>query len=444
MCQEYYDYSFNDLGILEFLNFGFVLGDKTIFKDVYTLEGGFITEINYLLKIKQTNYINYNIEKEAGASKEDFLKEFTSNLETASHLGRVLSLPLTGGLDSRTILSVCLNIKEKLHCYTHGLPESLDVKIARKISKICKLKYSHYELDEKFISNIPKIAVRLSENFEGMLNSVLLAHLDYSCSKESNISDTFLTGIGGEFYRYYYIPGDYKFSSLDNLAADIRQKVMKTFFNIFDQENIEEALTGSVLHELEKYNSYDPNYLSSMFYLKNRIANFAAPSVRLIGKRLNIFNPYLSKKLLYTGLCINNNDKIEGVQKYTIMKNSRILTDLPMDSGRVVKASLKNRISADAIYAPVLFKKAANRVLKRKIFNDSFTNYFDWVRNDHQFFIMKSLDHKSLKIKSIISEEKLKKSINLFFKEKQDITYQITNLVSLQLYLDSTLGAQLK
>src|SRR5699024_8599370 len=128
-----------------------------------------------------------------------FIKEFNNHLSTAFKLGETLSLPLTGGMDSRAVLSGSLKYKDKLHCYTHGLSNSEDVKISKKIIKLLNINYTHYnELGQSFIENIPETATELANVFEGMLNSVLFAHLKFSYERESKISDTFLTGIGGE------------------------------------------------------------------------------------------------------------------------------------------------------------------------------------------------------------------------------------------------------
>lgn len=56
-----------------------------------------------------------------------------------------ISLTLTGGLDSRTILAVLLNLGIKPKTFSYGHSDSFDVVIAKKISQKCGLIYKNYD-----------------------------------------------------------------------------------------------------------------------------------------------------------------------------------------------------------------------------------------------------------------------------------------------------------
>lgn len=434
------EYKLNEIALLEFLHFGFVIGTKTIFEDIATFPPGSLASINSLLELSVDYYMNYRLMNKE-FTKEDFFNEFNGHMEIIPYLSDNASLPLTGGLDSRVVLSSSLNFKENLNCYTHGLDNSEDVKIAKQISESLQLNHSHYnELGEEFINEIPNISKRLTNNFEGMLNSVLFSHLERSYNKEAELSDTFLTGIAGEMFRYFYLPADYKYKDLDDLSLLLKDRLLvNRNYGIYTSNSgdVSEVLINSIKQELESYDSTDPVYLTDLFYLKNRIGNFASYNIRLIGKKFNVFNPYLSKDLVTIALNLNRAEKNKGVQDFVIKKNSEILSNIPVSDGRFINKNLKaisfNMTSKYITY----FKKAVNKLTKKNIFSFYFVNYPEWLRKHHSSFIRTELSFSELEVKDIIDEELFKEHIDKFLNGKVNLSYQLTNLLSLQLYLKS-------
>lgn len=436
--RELNDYTLDEQGILEFLNFGFVLGIKTIYKGIETVPGGTIYCIDDKLNIKKEYYVNYLKSDKGSATKHDFYDEFTNVLATASSLSQSISLPLTGGLDSRTTLSGCLKFKEKIHCYTHGFKNSDDVKIASKISKLVGVNHSAYTyLGEDFVMSIPDKAHMLAKAYQGMLNSVLFSHLCYSYEQESKLCDTHFTGVAGGLYRNYYSSG-HTITSINNLAQLLKRKITKTNeLNFLNTEGLHQVLLDSILTELQSYNSDDVAYLSNMFLLKNRTPNFAGPSARFIGKNFNVFFPYLSKKLLAIILDIREKDLREGLQNYTIMQNSQQLANYPLDRGRVIRNTFRNKARTKLYYLPTFCKKATNKLLGRKVFSFRYIDYCYWLKTDLKDFVLEILDYDTLAIKSFFSEDDFRTKLHRFLHGTKDYSYFYTNMMTLQLYLQN-------
>lgn len=430
--------SINHTAVLEFLHFGFVIGDKTIIDGINTMHGGTTYTIESNLKVKRAQNFSFaKVNKEY--TKSDFSDAFNNNLSIVPQLSNKVSLPLTGGLDSRTILSGSLEFKDNLHCYTHGLSNSEDVKIAKKISNELRLSHSHYnELNDSFIKGIPDIAKRLTDNFEGMLNSILFSHLESSYNKEAKLSDTFLTGIAGEMFRHFYLPSDYEYSGIDNLSLLLKDRILvNQEYGIFKSKSgdVSELLINSIKEELEGYESDDPVFLIDLFYLKNRIGNFGSYSTRLLGKRFNVFNPYLSKELISIALNLNKTDKSDGVQNFTIMENSEILSNFPVSGGRFINKSIRTNSYNEINKYKTYVKKVINKVTNKSVFNFNFVDYPKWLRENQSNFVKSELRYDNLKTQDITDEKLLKEYIDKFLNGQSNITYQITNLLSLQLYL---------
>ena len=130
--------SINRRSLLEFLNFGYVMGTKTHIEGVYQFKPAAVYTISSDLHMTENPYWQYITQGDEAPSraltKEELRTLFNQNILATLQLGEKISLPLTGGMDRRVTLSACLPEKERLHCYTHGIEGCLDIEIARKIA----------------------------------------------------------------------------------------------------------------------------------------------------------------------------------------------------------------------------------------------------------------------------------------------------------------------
>ena len=423
----------NKNAIIEFMHFGYVLGDKTIFKKIKTFEPGSEYILNKGLSLQKKQYhmlLNNNHNK----SIADFIYNFNSHMENGLRLEEKISLPLTGGLDSRTILSGALPSKNKLHCFTHGLKKSDDVRIARNICRSFKIDYAHYDLDtddNEFITRIPLIANGLTDFFDGMLNTFLFAHMTLSIPAESKYCQMMLPGVGGELYRYYFLPKHWqKITSIDELTVSVRIKLElpsnKTIYTEFRQNQINDILDEGIYLEFKKYKKDDFTQLVQKFYLKNRIGNFASYAIKYFSTHFKIFAPFLSKKLIQSIPMISD-DKMHGgeILKSIIKHNCPQLAFIPMDGGRLITKTISTRIQRELWH----LGKEINRKTKGKLFANNCFDYGKWLTIDHKDIVLKNMLDNN--INYIFDKEKMKELGNAFINGDLQFTYFITNIFSL-------------
>ena len=92
----------NKESIIEYLNFGFKLGNKTHIEDIYEFESSTIYQINKELEMSEECYWNLlDKTEEDKITNDDFRKIFNAHIMTAMCLSKKISLPLTGGLFKR-------------------------------------------------------------------------------------------------------------------------------------------------------------------------------------------------------------------------------------------------------------------------------------------------------------------------------------------------------
>lgn len=125
---------------LEIAMSGFVIGNKTIYKNLHSLKAGEIVmfhENSYELT-KYHRYFGEIVNK----SFEDYLEELsqvTLNIfrKMLNKIGdRQIIIPLSAGNDSRLVASILKHLGAKnVKCYSYGSSGNFEAKIAKKISK---------------------------------------------------------------------------------------------------------------------------------------------------------------------------------------------------------------------------------------------------------------------------------------------------------------------
>lgn len=135
-------------------------------------------------------------------------KTITRNYIDYLKPGKV-SVTLTGGLDSRTILAALLNIGIRPHAFTYGHPESLDVATALEIAGKCDLKYhNHYvQPTAGWFSQQSEEIVDKGDSITQLHRAHRLAAIRMETEAHPD-TDMVMGGyMGGEYIRNFYYDG---------------------------------------------------------------------------------------------------------------------------------------------------------------------------------------------------------------------------------------------
>lgn len=176
----------NPAGLADFFSFGFVTGDKTFFDGIEMLPaGGTLICESRKLKIKKYWNVSFT-EQEQNTRREevDHIHRLAAAIKhsvTANTQGEFrFGLPLSGGLDSRTIAACVAKDKYPLSIYTWGMPNSHEVKIARQVADTLGLNHHNlHRTPEEFVRNFEQSVIMT----DGMIpaNLPLVNFLYESC-----------------------------------------------------------------------------------------------------------------------------------------------------------------------------------------------------------------------------------------------------------------------
>jgi len=136
---------------------------------------------------------------------------------------------ITGGFDSRILLSILLKLGVEIHGYTYGNPKARDCLVAKELAQKCGV--SHIVHDIRFDKDSFRIAAEDSIRSGDFVCSLHRAHRVEAIKRESVYADTmFLGTMGGEFVKGAnhedYIVSNFVYEYAQNQNLDTVKKYM--------------------------------------------------------------------------------------------------------------------------------------------------------------------------------------------------------------------------
>jgi asparagine synthase (glutamine-hydrolysing) len=195
-------------GLAETFSCGCVLQNKTLFSGILLIPGGSMWIFRPNGDIRKDRYFYpQSLEKQPLLSEMEYYEELKRTiariLPRYFRGKRQVGMSLTGGLDGRLIMAWGAFRPEKLPCYTFGgsYHDCTDVKIARKIARLCSQSHKTIVVGSQFFHEFPKLAgkaVFVSDGTMDVTGSVEL----YVNHIASGIAAVRLTGnYGSEILR---------------------------------------------------------------------------------------------------------------------------------------------------------------------------------------------------------------------------------------------------
>jgi asparagine synthase (glutamine-hydrolysing) len=192
----------DDDAVANFFAFDKVLGEKTLMKNIHILPPASILEI-VAGDFKLRKYWALKFEEDHENSLDYYIENLIDSIRNA--IGRRFLknslFTLSGGLDTRLLVSVAQKINRPLHTFTIGDDTHDEVKIAKKIAG--KINASHSVITIKE-DKLPKLIERWVYITDGICN---FKHFGFSFGiDEMKVEDTIIGGAGlGELLGDYLL-----------------------------------------------------------------------------------------------------------------------------------------------------------------------------------------------------------------------------------------------
>jgi asparagine synthase (glutamine-hydrolysing) len=152
-------------GVAETVSCGCVLQNRTLFSGISLLPGGARWVFTQNGRLKKDRYFSPETWEQqpilGSTAFYEKLKETFARILPRYFRGRQpLAMSLTGGLDGRMIMAWANRPPGEFPCYTFGsiYRDCNDVRIARRVAKLCRQSHATFEVGHHFFSEFPSLA----------------------------------------------------------------------------------------------------------------------------------------------------------------------------------------------------------------------------------------------------------------------------------------------
>jgi len=324
---------------------------------------------------------------------DDFKNELNKIIKLGLNQNSNLSLSLSGGLDSRVILSFLVNSKNKnWNCHTFQNNDTTDYNIASQICKDLNIRHHKISNDIAGSQNI------ISDLFE-YIGSTYLAGSGFTSLNLTHYKflpqdEIIIDGGFGEIWRREFLNRLYHLGRKD-LEQNNFNKIPRYFLNrraeLFSAD-CNSFMNNGVVEQIENLMNQLPaikeiglgNWLD-IFSIKTRLSNFYAPEQARIDNFIKSFMPFAQPELLNVLFSLPVSERINNrLFKKIIKLNCPQLTKYNLAKGKMPYP----------YYFTPLMKRAYIRMYN-KFKPESEHSDFDSFLIEMKEFIMDSLRSKS-------------------------------------------------
>jgi asparagine synthetase B (glutamine-hydrolysing) len=312
---------------------------KSVFKNIFRIVNASATIRNDDLQIHE---YEYKSDQKLSGVEEEFVQSLTKFIFIPDNK---ISLSLSGGIDSRLILSFF--IKEKLtgwNAHTFGSPKHPDSIVSSMLAE--KLSFSHVIIDDE-LPPIEQLILMLKEySIYSMVTNPISSILNLRFYNKINDDLLIIDGGFGEIWRQQFanrlrIFGQKPVKNKD--AKNIFRFLVHRKADVFRRE-VEKLMFDGSIEQVENLFSYLPpgtevgtNSWIELFSIRARLPNYYGPEQARVDNHAVSFMPLAQKDMLNLLTIINERDKKNGrLFKKLIRNNSLSLSRFPLVKGDVV------------------------------------------------------------------------------------------------------------
>ena len=375
---------------IDILNFGYVLGNKTLLEDIYEFEPHSIYTISFKdeeIRYEREDYwhLKYNFCKVNTKSKEKEFSEIWQHrlkiyIDHIIENGNTAYIPLSGGLDSRLLVNEFDRYQVNLYLMTFGSrSDNFEIKAATKVAQNLSKVKDHFIL---FLNkqSIPKfLEFEISTN--RITNAIFSERILYYPDRIKNFCKYFIPGYSGDFMAGSHLKYKMlKWKTTDDLVEYIlKYKSSDYTKHCAKKKNHYETIRKSLISSI----ALEDDLISSFvrWDLENRQRRYIIRSAFSDQKKImNVFLPFFDHDLfdfflnLPIDLLLNKKLYINSQLKHLYNNNPKLIK---IKNRNKIQKKIKNNFLEE--YTPKLKTKLKQFCgIKNSIDSEKWSDNMDW------------------------------------------------------------------
>ena len=327
-------------GSAEFLAFGQLLGDTTLYEGIQAAPGA--AWITFDARREQLTVDRYESLDAQGAERTEgeWLQEIdealAASVEQCCLTDGSLGLSLSGGLDARTILAVAPR-DVRMTCVSLGIPGSIDLRAARRMADLAGQPFHQHHLDKDFLGRFEPLLREMVDLTDGHYLDQGIVLTTLSSYRDLGIR-TLLRGHAGELMhmsKAYAFSMDApatrlasKESLLDwlwrHLSDYMLGSVDPSFFTGPFGSTLRDRARASLERQASAWDDVDPvPQRMWRIFLAERVRRETALSLHVFRSFVEVRLPYLEPRLVSLLLGAPVALKIDDVIQHHIVRSRR-------------------------------------------------------------------------------------------------------------------------
>ncbi len=303
--------------VSDYLTFGAVLQDRTLAEGVRLLDPGTIL-IYDADTLTATSRTYWRLEAlfddpvhDQARYFEDLEGTFGTVVRRAGTSQRQMGLSLSGGLDSRGLLSQLSDLGPTLRTYTLGVEGCADEAIAARLSRMARTTHTFFRLDDSYLRDFLPNMARMVSMTDGMyLSHGLTEMLVVQFLADTGIQ-VLLRGHGGEVAKAHLawpLHTDERVGAMTTLKELVPYLSARANYvtpglplsRVFTPEAARAAGGGAAesFESALKGTHLNPAQACTFLYLRELHRRFTVPSVELFRTRSEVRMPYVAPSFL--------------------------------------------------------------------------------------------------------------------------------------------------
>jgi asparagine synthase (glutamine-hydrolysing) len=289
LAYEHFARDIDWVAAADYFNYGYLLGDKTLFERARLLKGGHTIHFKDG-RTRFNRYWDYRFGQLSTQSLPQLIEEvdtiYKDVIRRQTAGSQNVIIPLSGGLDSRFITGHAIDAGIEPHSFTHGSKWCTDHKIALQVARTLGIKnYRFVEIDPMWLVDYAERFIFLAEGMTESSPAILLGiSAQYGLPP---VGTVFLNGVfggstnfGGSYFKtrdaVASLSMDEKVDRITDYIGAVPSDDYYMIFNPDIRDRFKSRFRPSIAEQLDEQSAVSDLFCYQMdaFIVKNRLVRY--------------------------------------------------------------------------------------------------------------------------------------------------------------------------
>ncbi len=420
------------------LTIGEVCGDRTLFSDIKTIPSATVITAS-TTGISAKKYWQYIYKEDKLLDWQDSVNNVSNALNDSllqiCQRNKQLGVPLSGGLDSRLLLSLASK-HSKTSSYTWGVEHSKDVIIARKVAQRLGVNHNEIFVNGDYLETQAAKGVWLTEGLTSVTNFHVLPHVDRVAMDNHVILDG-LAGdaiLGGSFINDAWL-------TEQNVARSAQQIWNWRYRGWMGEQGTDMLSEFSDNAKSEFVSIYQnspgdtPMDKAMAFLIDNRVRRNSICGTEILRSQLGTYHPFFDNNVIDATRVLPHQWRRRHKFYLSVLKQLSPEAASIIWDRTALPVSVPYWLTWSSLAAHKVLTQGLNKLhIKLNMFSKNPSPFADWFRTNLKDYVYGLLLDEATLNRGLVPREIIVNSVIGHMNNRFDASLFIGSLIRLELF----------